>query len=306
MQPAARRVLVTGGSGFIGRHLVKALRARGDAVTVLSRRPEQARRLLRGDVDVVSRLDEIPSSARIDAIVNLAGAPILGPPWTEARRRVLRESRLRTTAALVALCARLEQRPAVLATASAIGYYGIGDSAADETTPPQDIFQSRLCSDWEGEARRAEALGIRVAILRFGIVLGTDGGALPPLALSTRACLGAVLGSGRQALPWVHIEDALALILRCIDSDALPSPLNVVSPQATTQADFARALGEVLRRPVLLRIPAFVMRTLLGEMSQLLLDGRVVRPAAASAAGHAFRHGDLRQALANLLDSRRP
>jgi uncharacterized protein (TIGR01777 family) len=297
-----RTVLITGGSGFIGRHVARLLRQRGDEVIVLSRHPDRARARLPAGVRVVAGLGELADDSRIDAIVNLAGAPILGPPWTAGRRRSLRDSRLQTTRALVDFCRRLQQRPGVLVSASAIGYYGIGDDTpADEQTSPQEIFQSRLCRDWEAAAREAEALGLRVVLLRFGIVLGRDGGALPPLAAPVRLGLGAVLGSGNQPLPWIHIADALGLLTLALDSAGLSGPINAVAPEQTVQRGFVAALGRVLRRPVFFRVPAFILRALLGEMAQLLLDGRPVLPAAARAAGYAFQHPELEPALATLL-----
>jgi len=302
-----RQVLVTGGSGFIGHHLVEALLRGGDGVTVLSRTPARTQARLPAGTRVLRSLDELDDGARIDAIVNLAGAQILGTPWTAARRNTLRDSRLHTTRALVALCARLHRRPGVFISASAIGYYGIGGGApGDETAAPQSIFQSHLCSDWESAAFEAATAGTRVAVLRFGIVLGRDGGALPALALPVRLGLGTVLGDGRQPLPWIHLSDALGLISQALDGESFSGPVNAVSPQAVTQREFVAALGRVLHRPVLFRVPAFILRTLLGEMSQLLLDGRPVKPAAALAAGYPFRFADLDAALTNLLGRRTP
>ena len=178
-----RTWLITGATGFIGSHLVKPLLRRGDRVIALARSPERARRKLNPKVRIVQSLDELPDDASIDGIVNLAGEPIFGMPWTAARRQRLRASRIETTRAIVALCARLKNTPTVLVNGSAIGYYGVhGDEAIDETSPPQPVFQSELCSEWESAASAATAAGVRVTCLRTGVVLSADGGALPRLA----------------------------------------------------------------------------------------------------------------------------
>jgi hypothetical protein len=279
----ARTVLVTGASGFIGRHLCAALQARGDRVIALRRG------------------GALPAAEPIDAVINLAGAPILGPPWTAGRRRLLRDSRIGTTQRLVAALAERSQRPAVLVSASAVGYYGVrDDQPVDESTAPQDIFQSQLCADWEQAASAAEALGIRVVRLRLGVVLGRDGGALPQLALPARLGLGAVMGDGRQGMPWIHIDDVVQLFLRTLDDATLGGAMNAVAPETATQRQFQQALAQVLRRPLWLRVPAAPVRWALGEMAQLLVDGQHVLPRAALAAGFSFRFPTLAGALADL------
>jgi len=298
-----QRILVTGGSGFIGRHLIRQLAARGDHVTVLSRDPRRTGARLGPGVTVINSLDALPDDTPVDAIVNLAGAPIFGPPWAAARRRLLRNSRLQTTQALLALCARLTQRPRVLVSASAIGYYGIDDRrsgttpAARESDPPQPIFQSQLCQDWETAALGAEALGLRVVRLRLGIVLGADGGALPPLALPVKLGVGAILGDGKQGMPWLHVEDAVGIIEYALDTPSLTGAVNAVAPEHSTHADFQRTLGRVLHRPIWLRVPALPLRAVLGEMAQLFVDGRHVDAGKLLAAGYRFRHPQLEQAL---------
>lgn len=300
-------ILVTGGSGFIGRHLLRRLAARGDATIVLSRDPLRSARKLGAGVRVIGSLDELPDDTVLDAIVNLAGAPIFGPPWTAARRRLLRDSRLRTTDALMALCRRLRQPPKALVSASAIGYYGIADleagegPAARESDPPQPIFQSQLCQDWETAALAAEQLGLRVVRLRFGIVLGADGGALPPLALPVKLGFGAVLGDGRQGMPWLHLDDAVGIIEYALDHPTLSGAVNAVAPACPSHAEFQRTLGRVLRRPVWLRIPAWPLRAMLGEMAQLFVDGRHVDADRLRAEGYPFRHPQLEDALRSAL-----
>ena len=213
--PAGSAVLVTGGTGFIGTALVESLAAEGRRVIVLTRDTRQAEALFGPGVQAVGDLDLLPAETRIEAVVNLAGAPIMDGPWTRARKALLVESRVRTTAAVVGLLERLETRPRVLISASAVGYYAAPADAGtlDERAPPQPgRFQSDLCAAWEQEARRAEALGVRTVRLRFGLVLGKGGGMLPVLSAAARLGAGTVLGTGRQPFPWVHLDDVLGLV----------------------------------------------------------------------------------------------
>jgi len=304
---SSRRVLITGATGFVGGHLVRKLIARGDAITVLTRDADHALDRFGPHVRIVTSLDAIDHDERIDAIVNLAGAPILGFWWTQRRRQTLLSSRLRITRALVELCARLDKPPRVFVSASAVGYYGVrGDERLDEQGSPQPIFQSRLCEQWEETAAAAEALDTRVVRLRIGLVLGRDGGALPSLALPVRLGLGAVLGRGAQWVSWIHINDLVRLFELALDKPMLRGPVNAVAPHAATHLQMQRALARVLHRPMWMRVPAFVVRTALGEMSQLLMDGQRVVPRKALASGFTYRHADLVAALENLLSAHPP
>jgi len=305
--PAA--VLVTGATGFVGRALVAQLRRDGVRVIALSRDLAQARATFGADVWVVDQLDAISAETRIDAVVNLAGARVLGMPWTAARRRALLASRVDVTAAVVDLMRRLAQPPRVLVSASAVGFYGASPDASfealDESAAPRPgQFQSDLCAAIEHEARRAEALGVRVVRLRFGVVLGRGDGAYPMLALAARLGLGAILGSGRQPAPWIHLDDAVALIRFALAEGALVGPVNAVAPQTPTQAEFARALAASFGRRAWLRVPYAPMRLALGEMAELLLEGQNAVPTAALAAGYRFRQPTLAGAFAALADRR--
>jgi len=296
-------VLVTGATGFIGGHVVRQLLRQGSQVIVLTR---DADRALERFGPHVTDLAAIVPATRIDAFVNLAGAPILASWWTRRRRARLLASRLDVTTGLVDLAARLARAPRVFVSASAIGFYGVrGDELIDERDPGQEVFQARMCREWEAAAGAAETLGTRVVQLRFGLVLGRDGGALPRLALPVRLGLGSVLGSGSQWVSWIHIEDAVRLILYTLESPALCGPVNAVAPEPVGHRDFQSGLGGALRRPVWLAIPARVLRLLLGEMAQLLVDGQRVLPARATAAGFRFRFPDLPAALRDLVGGER-
>ena len=302
--PSRRTVLVSGATGFVGGHLVRSLIARGDAVVVFTRDADRALDRFGPHVHIVTSLDAIAPDARIDAVVNLAGARILGLRWTRRRRRTLMESRLSTTRALVNLCTRLQQAPRVFVSTSAIGYYGLhGDQRLDEQSAPQAIFQSQLCQQWEEAASAAEALCARVVRLRFGLVLGRDGGALPGLARPIRAGLGAVLGDGRQWVSWIHIDDLVRLIEFALDKPALRGAVNAVAPHAATHLQVQSTLARALRRPMWMRAPAFIVRAGLGEMAQLLVDGQRVVPRRALTSGFTFRHPDLREAITHLIDA---
>lgn len=296
----ASTVLVTGGTGFVGSALVRQLQREGRRVILLSRDPLQARASFGGSVWVLDRLNDIPAETRIDAIVHLAGASILGGPWTRQRRELLLQSRVHITRHLLALIARLERKPEVLIAASAVGYYGTvhGSRRIDESAASDPgRFQSDLCAAIEREAQRAAELGTRVVCVRPGIVLGADGGALPPQALAARLGLGAVIGSGRQAMPWIHLDDLVGLIRHAISEPVMHGGLNAVAPGIVSQAAFARTLASVHRMPLWMKMPARVLRTLLGEMSELLLEGQNAAPTKALASGYRFKHPSLPDAL---------
>ena len=258
-------------------------------------------------VRIITALKEIPNDVRIEVIVNLAGARILGFPWTKARREKLINSRVNTTRALVDLCGRLVHPPRVFITASAIGYYGLGgDDPIDESGSPQPIFQSQLCQEWEAAAAAADSLGARVVRLRIGLVLARSGGALPQLARPVRFGLGAILGSGKQWVSWIHIADLIRLVEFALDTPTCRGAVNAVSPAAATHAQMQRLLAKTLHRPLWMHIPAIFIRTALGEMSQLLVDGQRVAPSRALAAGFVFKFPNLGGALEHLLGRHPP
>jgi uncharacterized protein (TIGR01777 family) len=300
--PSGRTILVTGATGFIGGHLVRRLLANGDAIIVLTRDLDKALDRFGPHARIVTDLGSLQANARIDAVVNLAGEPILGLPWTRTRQVGLLDSRIDTTRALTNLFSRLDRPPGVLVSASAVGFYGVrDDEELDEQAAPQSIFQSKLCQEWEAAAHAAVFLGVRVVALRLGLVLGRDGGALPSLARPVRIGLGAIIGSGHQWVSWIHIDDAVRLIEFALGNRALRGAVNAVAPAPVSHAQFQRELAQTLHRPLWFRVPAWLIRRTLGEMAQLLVDGQRVVPVRAVAAGFVFQYPEVGTALRQLV-----
>ncbi|HEX8366089.1 MAG TPA: TIGR01777 family oxidoreductase [Allosphingosinicella sp.] len=300
--PPESRVLVTGGTGFIGSRLVAALAAAGHDVTVLTRRRENASSLP-APLRIVTDLAQIPSSDRIDAIVNLAGEPIGNGLWTASKRRRIVESRLGTTWDLGRLIERLETRPEVLVSGSAIGWYGLrGDEPLAEDGDFRDCFSHRLCSAWEYAAQLAAGRGVRLVLLRTGLVLGREGGVLSRMLAPFEFGLGGRFGDGRQWMSWIHRDDLVRLIVRAIADPELAGPLNGTAPKPATNAEFARALGRALGRPAIFPVPAAPLRFALGDFAdELLLGGQRVLPDKARAGGFRFDYPDLDGALAEIV-----
>ena len=309
---APNHVLVTGATGFIGRQLVRALRADGHTVSVWARDPKAAGNKLGAGVRCVGRLEELPATPAVDVVVNLAGAPIFGPRWTAARQAALLRSREGTTNTLVEWIGSLATKPALLLSGSAIGYYGVqrqdDPQALTEASPPKAEFMSELCRRWEASADAATRHGVRVVCMRFGVVFGRSGGSLPKLLLPVRLGLGGPMGGGRQVLSWIHERDvlrAMAHVWAVAMTPGSPTPTqaqvyNFTAPDALTQAAFARTAAEVLHRPSLLPTPGWPVRLALGEQSDLLLEGQRVAPAHLLQTGFRFEFPDAKGALKDL------
>jgi uncharacterized protein (TIGR01777 family) len=260
---------------------------------------------LRPPIRLVTSLDEIASDARIDAVINLAGEPIANALWTRAKRRRILSSRLRMTRRVVALIARLERRPSVLVSGSAIGWYGLWrDERLTEFDGGKRCFSHRLCDAWERAAKKAERHGTRVVRLRIGLVLGIDGGMLSRLLTPFEFGLGGPIGSGRQWMSWIERDDLVRLIAHAIATPKLTGALNATAPTPVTNAAFAAELARALGRPAVLRMPAWLLHRLAGDLAdELLLGGQCVLPDKADATGFTFRHETLRGALAAMLGS---
>jgi len=293
------RTLVTGATGLIGLRVVERL---GRAV-VLSRDPEQARRALPAAEAYpwVPEAGPPPADAlrELDAVIHLAGEPVAEGRWTADKKRRIRDSRVLGTRHLIAGLAAQELRPRVLVSASAVGYYGDrADEELDETAAAGTGFLAEVCVAWEREALAAERLGIRVVCLRTGIVLAPGGGALARMLPAFRLGAGGKLGSGRQWMPWVHVDDVVGILLHALREERVRGPLNAVGPRPVTNAELTRALGRALHRPAVLAVPAFALRVAFGELSEVLTASQRALPAVAERTGYAFHHAELAGALA--------
>lgn len=296
-------VLITGGSGFVGQLLCRRLVESGHQPMVVSRSPEKAAKVLPESTVIRCSVKDFAAESP-QAIVNLAGEPIAEGRWTEAKKKELLDSRVKITRELVDFCASQEQPPAVMVSASAVGYYGDqGDRDVTEQTAPHDEFAHQLCKRWESEAQRAEDLGVRVAILRIGLVLDAGGGMLAKTAPVFKLGLGGKLGDGRQYMPWIHRNDLVGMILFLLQGETLSGPFNASAPNPVTNAEFTRELGRALKRPAVLPAPALALKLAFGEMSRLLLTGAKMLPARMEQAGFEFEYRKLDQALAAIFRS---
>ncbi len=297
-------VLVTGGTGFIGRALCARLKAAGHDVTVLSRRPAEVAGICGDGVAGVGSLDEISPATTLDAVINLAGESIADRRWSAARKQQLIDSRLQTTRDLTRFLNDLSEPPVGFISASAVGYYGAtGDRELDENSPPVKEFQHELCRRWEEAARSGETAAGRVCILRLGIVLGPEGGALKKMLPAFRLGLGGPIGDGRQWMSWVHRTDVLNMIDFLLADTGQAGVYNATAPTPVMNRQFAQQLGKALGRPAVLPVPGLVLRMALGELSHLLLTGQNVRPRRFLKAGFQYQYPRLDQALADIISS---
>jgi uncharacterized protein (TIGR01777 family) len=295
-------ILITGGTGSIGRVLCRQLKEKGHCLTVLSRRPEKVEAICGEGIAAISSLVGLPASARFDAVVNLAGEAVIGPYWTESRKKVLWNSRVTVTEQLVDFIGRAEFKPTVLINTSAAGYYGNGgDKIIDEDSPGSGGFAHTLCDGWENAASGAKQHGVRLCIVRFGLVLMPHGGMLKSMLPSFRLGLGARIGDGRQWMPWIHCQDLVAMLEFILDRPELSGVFNGVSPNPVTNREFTASLAKHLKRPAYLFVPAFLLKLMMGEMGQLLLEGQRVIPKRFKEAGFEFRYPTLDSALTEII-----
>ncbi len=307
------KVVVTGGTGFVGRCLVSELLAQQQSVTVLTRNSPQARQILGSSasltlvpyqpLDPQSWVTHLQGS---EAIINLVGESLVGSRWTPEKKAAIRDSRIESTRCLVAAIGRMDPKPKVLVSGSAVGYYGPrqSDTALDESSESGQDFLAKLTIDWEAEARQVEAMGVRCVIVRTGIVLGPDGGALGQMLGPFQSFVGGPIGSGEQWVSWIHRSDLVNLILFAINASAVSGVLNGTAPHPVKMAEFCQTLGQVIARPSWLPVPAFVLEVALGESAQVVLTGQRVVPARAQQAGFTFQYPDVRSALQAVLVDR--
>ncbi len=301
------KLAVTGATGLVGGALCQNLIQAGHQVVALARNPEKAgKKLPTVEVvawDATSGHPPIEALEGLDAVVHLAGEPVAAGRWTSQRKRMIRESRVAGTRNLVEGLSHCQNPPKVLVSGSAIGYYGThGDELLEETSHPGNDFLAELCQQWESEAKRATDSGVRVVLVRSGLILAREGGALPRMLLPFKMCVGGPLASGTQWMSWIHIKDELEAIGYAIENDEIEGPLNLTAPNPVTNEVFSRTLARVLRRPAFFRVPGFVLRLLLGEMAEtLLLKGQRVLPKKLEQSGYQFRFSDLSGAFEDLL-----
>jgi len=300
------RVTVTGATGLVGTRLVAALARRGDEVTVLSRDPARARERLGSGIDA-ERWDPLhepaPASALAgrDGVIHLAGEPV-AQRWSAAAKERIRTSRESGTANLVAGLRSADPRPRVLVSASAVGWYGPrGDEQVPESEPPGDDFLAEVCVAWERAAQAAAELGVRVAIVRTGVVLDAHGGALAKMLPPFKAGAGGPVAGGKQWMPWIHADDLVGLYLAALDGADWSGPLNGSAPEPVTNRDFSKALGRALHRPAVAPVPRLALRALYGEMEQIVTTGQRAVPTRPLALGFAFAHPELDEALRSAL-----
>lgn len=290
------KIVVAGGTGFLGARLVQAWRGAGHRVLVLTRRPREVDQLAWAPGDARGEWTRALDDA--DAVVNLAGNGIADRRWTPERKRAILDSRVVATRALAGAIAAAPRPPRAFLSSSATGIYGTRDEQpATEETPPGSDFLAGVCRAWEAEANAA-APATRVVLLRTGVVLDRQGGALPQMALPFRFFVGGPIGSGRQSISWIHLDDWTAMVRWALETTSVSGPLNLTAPAPVTNKEFSRALGRAMRRPALLPVPAFALRLAFGEMADtLLLGGQRVLPAKAQRLGFAFRYATVDAAL---------
>jgi uncharacterized protein len=301
-----RRVLITGGSGFIGRALTAELAAAGYDVVVLSRSPQRVSGLPPGaraagwDAETADGWGELADGAY--GIVHLAGENLASGPWTSARKKRIRDSRVESSRAVLAALGGAAVRPQVLVQASGVDYYGArGAEVVREEEPPGEGFLAEVCVRWEAATAPAEDLGVRRAVARSGVVLDTGGGALPKMALPFKLFVGGPLGSGRQYLSWIHRADEVAALRFLLESPEAAGAFNLTAPEPVTNREFSAEIARHLGRPNLLGAPGFALHLALGDMADMLLHGQRAVPAALERLGFRFRFRDLRAALADAL-----
>jgi len=296
------RILITGGTGFIGKRLCQVLLQQGHELTVYSRKPFQVRLRCGVAVEPLAALDDLSLDYQFDAVINLAGEAIAAKRWSSQRKQQLLESRLLTTKALLDVMSKMTKKPGCLINASAVGFYGDqGETDVDETTTPVDDFGHQLCQQWEQLALQAEAFGVRTCIVRIGLVVGRDGGFLGKMLPPFKLGLGGRFGSGQQWMSWVHRDDLVRMMVWLLEHQECSGIYNATAPYPVRNKDFTNILAKKLKRPALLPMSSFVANVLFGEMAGLFLTGQRVLPRRITETDFEFNYPDLKTALAEVL-----
>jgi hypothetical protein len=297
------KILVSGATGLVGKHLIPQLESAGHRVATLVRRKAVSDLEIEWDSERGFPAGEASKLEGFDAVIHLAGDNVASSNWSNTKKRRIRDSRVNGTRLLVEALANCRSKPATFISASATGFYGNrGDEVLTEDSPAGIGFLSEVCQDWETEALKARAFGARVVMLRIGVVLAADGGALEKMLTPFRFGIGGVVGSGRQWMSWIAIEDLIGLIVFALGNERVEGALNATAPAPATNKDFTKTLGKVLNRPTFLPVPGFAIRTLFGEMGEsLLLQGNRILPEKALSAGFQFKFADLESAIRNAI-----
>jgi len=292
-------VLITGGTGFIGSALCSRLLNDNHSIVLLSRYSQD----IQPPLKAVSNLQELKEEA-FDIIINLAGEPIANKRWSSQQKQNILDSRINTTRDIITYLKQTKHKPKLLINGSAVGYYGLDKSndIIDESAYPDNSFSSELCQRWESTALQAQELGIRTCLLRTGIVLGKNGGALSNMLFPFKMGLGGRIGDGEQWMPWIHLDDLLGIILYCIAHDDIKGAINATAPNSVTNHTFTKALGTALKRPTFFPLPKMIVKLLFGQMGEeLLLTGKRISPKKVLEAGYDFQFKTLEDALNDIL-----
>ena len=295
------RILITGASGLIGTALQKSFEEKGYEMLLASRSEPKSERDIQWNADAGFADEDLLRLEGLDAVIHLAGESISALRWTDEKKKAIRDSRVHGTRTMIEAFARLEKKPKVFISASAVGFYGDrGDEEMTETSSVGDTFLSEVSKEWESESRRAEDMGIRTVLLRNGIVLSKDGGALATMMTPFKLGVGGVVGSGKQWMSWVSLDDAVGIVDYALENENLRGAVNVVSPNPVTNEEFTKTLGEVLYRPTFLPLPEFAVNLVFGEMGDaLLIDSTRVVPKRLLDSGFKFRYPEIKSALEN-------
>lgn len=296
------KIFITGGTGLVGSHLIPRLLQENHTVTVLSRNIEKAQAILGNNLEFCDSLERLTSLDEYDAVINLAGEPIAGKRWTELQKQRLCQSRWQITKKLTQLIKSGENPPQIFISGSAIGYYGNKeDVIITEDTEPHEEFTNKLCKAWEAFAMEAESSKTRVYLLRTGIVLSSKGGMLAKILPIFKLGLGGTMGSGKQYISWIHIEDMVGIINFLLTAPHVKGAVNMTSPSPVTNKEFSKTLAKVLKRPCIFNVPSVIISLFMGEASTLLLDGQRAIPKKLELNKYQFRYKDIQSALVNIL-----